>query len=102
MREKIESYIGFARKARALISGSESCIAAMKKRKLKLLIIAGDASENSIEKLSGVAAANDVRWRVYADRAKLSSYAGMEGKVVFGITDDNFAKVILEEIDGKK
>ncbi|MGP1569569.1 MAG: ribosomal L7Ae/L30e/S12e/Gadd45 family protein [Eubacteriales bacterium] len=99
MREKIESYMGFARKARALLVGTDTCIIAMKKKKLKLLIIAADAATNSVEKLRNTAIGNGVEFRVFSNKEKLSSYVGMQNKIAFGITDFGFANVILKEID---
>lgn len=99
MREKIESYMGFARKARALLVGTDTCIIAMKKKKIKLLIIAADAAENSIEKLRSTALRNNVDFRVFSNKEKLSSYVGMQNKIAFGITDLGFANAILKEID---
>lgn len=102
MREKIESYIGLARRARALITGSDTCLMAMKKNKLKLLIIAGDATYNTRDKLCNGAKAKGVPYRIFSNREELSIYTGTQNKVVFGITDSGFADVILKEIDLKK
>ncbi len=99
MKEKIESYMGFARKAGALVAGTDACIMSMKKKKVKLLVIAADAAENSIEKLKKTATGNGVNFRVFSSKEKLCVYSGMKDKIVFGITDSNFAKIILKEID---
>ena len=71
MRSKLHSYMGFAKKSRNLIMGYNTCLFAMNKKKVKLLIIAEDTSEK----------------------------AGTGGRSIFGITDQNFAQVILKEID---
>ena len=99
MRDIIESYMGFARKARAIVVGTDTCIISMKKKNIKLLIIAGDAAANSIEKLRNAAISNGVDFRVFSNKEKLSSYVGMQNKIAFGITDSGFANAILKEID---
>ena len=52
MRSKIESYLGFATRSRNLITGSNTCLFAMNKKKVKLLILASDISENTMKKFS--------------------------------------------------
>ena len=51
MRSKLQSYLGFARKSGNLVMGFNSCVFAMKKGKIKLLIVAEDLSENTSEKI---------------------------------------------------
>lgn len=101
MREKIVSYLGFARKSRNLISGYNSCLFALKGNKVKLLIIAEDLSENTVKKLSSSAKEKNINYRIYGSVEDLSRATGIQGRGIFAITDNNFAKVILDEIDKK-
>lgn len=99
MRSKVESYMGFAAKARKLATGYNTCLFMMEKKKLRLLILAEDLSENSKEKMINVAKQYKLPYREYGKIENLSHMTGTEGKGIFGLTDDNFAKVILSEID---
>ncbi len=99
MRSKVESYMGFAAKARKLATGYNTCLFMMEKKKLRLLILAEDLSENSKEKMINAAKQYKLPYRVYGEIEDLSHMTGTEGKGIFGLTDDNFAKVILSEID---
>ena len=99
MRSKLASYMGFAVKSRNLLMGFNTCVLAMNKRRIKLLIIATDISENSGKKILKEANKHQVPYRVYGTSDELSQMAGTGGRSIFGITDDNFAKVILKEID---
>lgn len=99
MRSKVESYMGFAAKARKLSTGYNTCLFMMEKRKLRLLILAEDLSENSKEKMINAAKQYKLPYRVYGRIDELSHMTGTEGKGIFGLTDENFAKVILSEID---
>jgi ribosomal protein L7Ae-like RNA K-turn-binding protein len=99
MRNKIDSYLGFAKRSRNLVMGYNTCILAMNKRKLRLLILASDVSENTMKKLTSVANERKVVYRIYGTCDELSKAAGTVGRGVFGITDENFANVILKEID---
>lgn len=99
MRSKLVSYMGFARKSRNLIMGFNTCVLAMERKKVKLLILATDISENTGKKIEKEARKHQVTYRVYGTTDELSEMAGTGGRSIFGITDDNFANVILKEID---
>ena len=99
MRSKLHSYMGFAKKSRNLIMGYNTCLFAMSKKKVKLLIIAEDTSENTRKKIEKDAKKHQVTYRIYGTSDELSEMAGTGGRSIFGITDQNFAQVILKEID---
>ncbi len=99
MRSKLHSYMGFAKKSRNLIMGYNTCLFAMNKKKVKLLIIAEDTSENTRKKIEKDAKKHQVTYRIYGTSDELSEMAGTGGRSIFGITDQNFAQVILKEID---
>lgn len=102
MRSKFESYMGFAAKSRSLVSGAAVCISAMEKGKAKLLIISEGTSEGTIEKLRAVANRKSVPLRIYGQSLDLSHMTGKTERNIFAITDRNFAKVIMEQIDAEK
>ncbi|MBO4990725.1 MAG: ribosomal L7Ae/L30e/S12e/Gadd45 family protein [Firmicutes bacterium] len=102
MRERIHSYLGFARKSRNLISGYNTCLYGIQKRKVKLLILAADLSENTLEKFRRLCESQKVEYRICLTAEQLSMYAGEEGKGIFGVTDQKFADVISKEIDQMK
>ncbi len=101
MRKKVDSYLGFAAKSRNLVSGYHTCLHTIKQRKMKLLILSEDLSENTVKKLSKLSEENGVPLRIYGKSEELSKSTGSQERGVFGITDANFADVILREIDGK-
>ena len=71
----------------------------MAKNKVKLLIIAADIAENSGKKIEKEAKKYQVPYRIYGTTDELSGMAGTGGRSIFGITDQNFADVILKEIE---
>jgi len=101
MIKKVDSYLGFAAKSRNLVSGYHTCLHAIKQKKLKLLILSGDLSENTVKKLSKLSKENEVPLRIYGKSEELSKATGSQERGVFGITDGNFADVIMKEIDGE-
>ena len=101
MRKKVDSYLGFAAKSRNLVSGYYSCLNAIKQKKLKLLILSEDLSENTAKKLLKLTKENEIPLRIYGKSEELSKVTGSQERGIFGITDVNFADVILKEIDGE-
>ena len=99
MRSKVESYLGFAARARSLSTGYNTCIFMMEKRKLKLLILTEDLSENSKEKMLRAAKQYEVPCRTYGKMDDLSHITGTEGKGIFGLADKNLADALVSEID---
>jgi len=99
MRNKLDSYLGFAKKSGNLVSGTNTCLVTMKKGKVRLLMITEDTSENTAAKLKKEAERQKIPYRVYGNSDELSPVIGESGRSVFGITDANFAGVILKEID---
>ena len=97
--KKLASYLGFASKAGKISAGTNTCIFTMQKGKARLLIIAEDLAENGREKLIFSADQNGVEYRVFGQAEDLAHYTGKYGAGVFAVTDDNFAKVIVETID---
>ncbi len=96
---KIESYMGFAARARNLSTGYNTCVFMLEKGKLKLLVLAGDLSDNSKEKMIKAANQYGTPYRLYGRIEDLSHATGTEGKGIFGIADKNLANAIISEID---
>ncbi len=101
MRKKVDSYLGFAAKSQNLISGYHTCLYGIKQKRLKLLILSEDLSENTVRKLIKLSEENGIPSRIYGKTDELSKATGNRERGVFGITDINFANIILKEIDGK-
>ena len=66
---------------------------------MKLIILASDLSENTLDKFQRLCEREKIAYRICLDAEQLSLYAGEEGKGIFGITDQGFADVICKEID---
>ncbi len=98
MREKIYSYLGFAKKSRNLIAGYNTCIMAANKNKVKLLILTGDLAENTVKKMKALSEKQKIPLLYLKDSEEEFERLGLKGKGVFAILDSNFAKVISEEI----
>lgn len=102
MRSKTDSYLGLARKAGRLLTGTDTCRQAVRSGKLKLIIIAQDTAPGSLKKVKNAAESHGIPWRIFGNSDELSRITGSSGRYVFGITDAGFADVIIKEIDGNK
>lgn len=100
MKRKIDSYLGFAKKSKNLLTGFHTCMDGMKKGKVKLLILTEDLSENTAKKLRKVAEEKNVLVRVYGKSEEVSRITGSQDRGIFAISDANFTAVILKELDG--
>ena len=96
---KLSAYLGFASKARKLQTGYNTCLSLIERRKVRLLIVAEDSSENTIEKMTRKCEATGTEIRVFGSKEHLSKVTGNRDKGIYGLTDDNFAQVIKKEID---
>lgn len=98
-KDKVLNYLGLAARGRMLAVGYNTCVFMINKRKVKLLVIAGDLSENSVKKMTSAAERGGVPYRIYGKKDTLSQRTGKTDSGIFGITDENLARTILEEID---
>ena len=99
MKDKLESYLGFARRSRNIIFGAGTCETMMNKGRVHYLIIAEDAAENTRKKLALQAERAGVPYSIYGLSDELSRMTGNPGRSVFGITDEHFADIIRKQIE---
>ncbi len=98
MTDKVLRYLGFARKAGSLVSGVNTCTYSMSRGKAALVILAEDISENSEKKIMKEIRKSGTTFVKYGKKEDLSHAVGQAERSVFAITDDQFAKTILNEI----
>ena len=98
-RGKVFSYLGFAAKSRNLVTGYNTCIMMIEKRRVQLLILTEDLADNTVKKMQGKCEKKNVNYIIYGGSDELSQVTGKTGKGIFGITDRHFAEIICKEID---
>lgn len=96
--EKLKSMLGFAQKSGNLVSGMDSCEIAMKKGKLKLLFIASDAANNTMDKASSMCKYREIPYSTLFTKEELSQAIGKFNRTVVGIVDEKFANRLKELI----
>lgn len=91
--------LGFAHKSRNLVTGEDTCIINIKKGAVKLVFIAGDASENTKDRFLHLCKSKNIPVRIIEDRDTLSSAIGKVNRTTFGVTDQKFAEEMLKALD---
>jgi ribosomal protein L7Ae-like RNA K-turn-binding protein len=83
--------LGLAARAGAVVTGTERVREAARGGTLRFAIVAGDASDNSREKLLPLLAARDMPHVVAFTRDALGAAVGRAGLSAVGITDPSLA-----------
>lgn len=99
MNTKIKNLLTLAAKSGNIVSGDETCINYLKKNAIYLLIVAGDASENTKKKFNDKAFYRDTPIRFWQDKEELGGTIGKGSRTVIGIIDKNFAEKLLSYFD---
>ena len=86
--DKAKSYLGFARKSGNLALGEERCGEAAAEGRLKLLLLAGDASDNAVRRAEGYTAGHRFPlMRVEYPKEELCALLGSGGCAMVGFTE---------------
>ncbi|MBQ7667873.1 MAG: ribosomal L7Ae/L30e/S12e/Gadd45 family protein [Clostridia bacterium] len=93
--DKVLSLLGFAKKARKVISGANAVIRSILYGKSYLVIITEDAGLSIKNKITRLCDENSVPYIIYGSSELLSKATGEINKVIFSVEDENFAKSIM-------
>lgn len=92
--DKALSALGMAMRAGKVLTGDEIVEKAIRAGKAKIVIIAGDASENTKKKFSDKCNSYHVKLYISHDRESLGRAIGKFERVVLAVTDVQFSKLI--------
>ncbi|WP_066173109.1 YlxQ family RNA-binding protein [Bacillus marinisedimentorum] len=93
------SLLGLANRARKCISGEELVLKEIRNGNARLVILAGDASENTVKKMTDKCKTFDVPLRFAQDRYTLGEAIGKPARVSVAVTDEGFAKKLISLLD---
>jgi ribosomal protein L7Ae-like RNA K-turn-binding protein len=91
---KVLSYIGLAMKAGKLATGEYSVEKAIKEGTARIVIIAGDASDNTFKKFNDMCTYRGIELIKAFDKAALGHLTGKEIRASVAILDEGFAKAV--------
>jgi len=94
--EKFYRMLGLATRAGKVVCGEGRVSDGIRSGKAKLVIVAKDASENTMKKFCNSCEYYSVPQIITDDRFALGEATGKGFAVVMAVCDESFAKVILE------
>ena len=92
--KRLQTLLGFAAKAGALVAGSAAVETGIKKGRIKLVVCAADLSAKTIAKFKFLCQENRICFYCYGVLSVLSLWIGSPGRGVIGITSKQFADAI--------
>lgn len=93
MDQKVLNLLGIANKAGCIVTGEDNVINALSKNKVKIIFVAKDASEKTIDKFVRKCYYYNVVCNLELTSSELSSALGKERKIV-GVTDKGFSDAL--------
>ncbi len=100
INKKILGLVGLAARARKISFGADSVELQIKKRKVKLIIVAEDSSTRTKEKFIKLSEQFDIPIEIMGEIDELSKAIGKSNKAIIGIEDINLASEIQKINDG--
>lgn len=85
-----------------MAGGEEAVENAIRKKTAELLILAGDASENTKKKFSNSASYYKIPLVEMGDKESLGRAVGEEIRAIFAVTDAGFSKKLMELAEEEK
>ncbi len=98
-KEQILNFLGLAMRARKVKSGESVLLTEIKKNNIKLVIMASDASENTVKNIKNKCESYHVPFRIFSTRAELGQSLGKSERVNIGVIDSGFATKLTSMID---
>lgn len=97
-RDNVLSMLGIAAKAGKIKSGEFSTEKAVKSGYAYLVVISGDASENTKKKFYNMTEFYHVPCYEYKDKEALGGCIGKQFRVTLAVTDENLAKAVEDKL----
>lgn len=97
--DKILSLLGIATKAGSVLSGEFQTEKSVKEGKAYLVIVAGDASDNTKKKFADMCSYYEVPFYTYANREQLGHCIGKEFRASLAVTNEGLAKSLMKHLD---
>jgi ribosomal protein L7Ae-like RNA K-turn-binding protein len=91
---RTKSMLSLCQRAGKLVTGDDTVLAGIKNGSAFLVLIAADASDNTIKKFTDKCSYYEVPFKVVSDKEELGNCIGKYNRAVFAVTDEGFAKQI--------
>ena len=100
IKNKVYGLLGLTAKAGKLAFGTESCLDMIAKHKLKLVIVAEDSAQRTIDNFKEKCKQNNIDFYIFGTKEELSKSIGKVNKTVIGIKDRNLAGAVIKILNG--
>lgn len=97
-QNRTAALIGLAMKAGKIAGGEFAAERAVKMQEAELLILAEDASENTVHKFTNMAAYREIPVCRFLNKTELGRAVGRGERSCLAVTDSGFAQSILKKI----
>ncbi len=102
MNNKILSLLGLATRSGNLVSGEFMTEKAVKERKAFLVVVSSEASGNTKKKFTNMCSFYEVPLYFYGTMESLGHSIGKEFRASIAVTDEGFAKNIINKLECEK
>lgn len=100
--DRVLKILGFAQRARKLTLGMDATVQAIRKNKVRAVILAEDLAENARQKIAAAAKPANVPQYTFGSKSAFAGALGRRETGIIGIIDDAFAKSIFKIVnDGR-
>ncbi|MBR6771258.1 MAG: ribosomal L7Ae/L30e/S12e/Gadd45 family protein [Lachnospiraceae bacterium] len=96
---KIYSLLGLAAKSRNVVSGEFATEKAIKTGKASMVIVSGDASDNTVKKFSNMCDFYGVSMFQYGKKEELGHAMGKGARSSAAILDEGFTKTLTKHLE---
>lgn len=97
---KVYGLIGLAMRAGKIAFGADSVEDLIKKRKLKLVIVAKDSSERTRNNFEFICNKNNIPIIIFGNIENISKSIGKQNKAIIGVKEANIANEICKIVNG--
>lgn len=93
--KQILTLLGFAKKAKKLVTGSNAVLRSILYGESFLVIVNEDAGKSVKDKFRRICSENDVKFCILGDSKEFERATGEENKVIYSVTEEGMARKIL-------
>lgn len=93
------SFLGIIKKSGRLVYGYNNCECDIKKEKCNLVIIAKDASDNTIKKFVNMCVSRGLPYIIHGEKENLGICISKPPVSVLGIKDEGMSKAVLNMLE---
>lgn len=100
IESRVYGLLGLTAKAGKISFGTDSCLEMIEKKKVKLIIVAEDSSERTINNFREKCKQSNIDFYIFGKKDDLSKSIGKINKTVVGVKDKNLAGAIIKILNG--